>query len=229
MLQKVYSGGNWLNRIVMKKYYLCIKVALIAFRAIVYCVISDVFLFQLQEAQAHPHVFIVQRLNVVFDDKGLAGIKVRWKFDDMFASMIAEDHDLNHNGKLEPLEIKDIRENAFANISEYDYFSFIKIENKPFEVKFIKDFNAILENKGLVYEFFIPCHVTATNHTKKVSLAAYDPSYYSAIFFAEKEPVSLTSAEPYQVKTAIMEDPATKIYYDMVHPWTLFLEFRQKP
>jgi len=38
---------------------------------------------------------------VVFDNKGLAGINFRWKFDDMFASMIAEDHDLNHNGHLE--------------------------------------------------------------------------------------------------------------------------------
>ena len=96
-------------------------------------------------------------------------------------------------------------------------------------MKFIKDFNPLLENKGLVYEFFIPCHVTVTNHIKKISIATYDPSYYSAIFFAEKEPFSLTSAETYQVNISVKEDPATKIYYDMVHPWTLFLEFRQKP
>lgn len=41
-----------------------------------------------------PHEIIVQRLDVVFDEKGLAGIKARRKFDDMFVSMIAEDHDL---------------------------------------------------------------------------------------------------------------------------------------
>ena len=34
---------------------------------------------------AHPHVFIVQRLNIVFDNKGLAGFWVEWNFDEMFS------------------------------------------------------------------------------------------------------------------------------------------------
>ncbi len=181
-----------------------------------------------KEAQAHPHVFIVQRLDVVFDDKGLAGIRVRWKFDDMFASMIAEDHDINRSGKFETNEIQAVKEKAFSFISEYNYFMFIKIDNTPFEVKFIKNFNAILENQTLVYEFLIPCHVTATRNFKKVKVASYDPTYYTAIYFAQKKPVSLTSADAFEVKTAIREDPDTKIYFDMVHPWTLFAEFRKK-
>lgn len=178
---------------------------------------------------AHPHVFVVQRLNVVFDDKGLAGITVRWKFDDMFASMIAEEHDLNKNGKFEPEEVTAVKQKAFSFIAEYNYFVFIKIDKKPFQVKFVKDFNAILEDNRLVYEYFIPCHVSATKHVKKLTIATYDPSYYTGIFFAAKGPVSLSHADAYEVKTAIREDPDTKIYYDMIHPWTLFLEFNQKP
>jgi ABC-type uncharacterized transport system substrate-binding protein len=179
-------------------------------------------------AYAHPHVFIIQRLNVVFDQKGLAGIKVRWIFDDMFASMISEDHDINRNGKFEANEIQTVKEKAFSYISEHSYFTFIKIDNRPFHVKFIRDFKAILENKKLVYEFLIPCHVTATNHAKKVTVASYDPSYYTAIFFPQKTPVSLTTADGFDVKTALKEDPDTKIYFDMIHPWALFLEFRKK-
>ena len=38
---------------------------------------------------AHPHVFIVQRLNIVFDNKGLTGFWVEWNFDEIFSSMIA--------------------------------------------------------------------------------------------------------------------------------------------
>lgn len=166
----------------------------------------------------------MQRLNVVFDEKGLAGIKVRWKFDDMFA----EDHDLNRNGKLEAGEVIKIKEKAFSFISEHSYFTFIKIDNVPFKVKFVRDFNAILENRKLVYEFLIPCHVTATNQAKKVTVASYDPSYYTAIYFTRKEPVTLTTADDFDVKTSLKEDPDTKIYFDMIHPWTLFMEFRQK-
>jgi ABC-type uncharacterized transport system substrate-binding protein len=177
---------------------------------------------------AHPHAFIVQRIEVVFDDKGLAGVKIRWKFDDMFASMIAEDYDRNRNGRLEPGEVEVVKENAFSNLSQFSYFTFIKINDKPFEVKYIKDFNAHLADNRLVYEFLIPCHVRATDRAKTIAVGTYDPTYYTAIFFAANAPVSLASAEAFDVKTSIKEDPDTTIYYDMVHPWTLFLEFRWK-
>jgi ABC-type uncharacterized transport system substrate-binding protein len=196
---------------------------------IVCCGIVVFLLSALQEAHAHPHVFIEQRLNAVFDDKGLAGIQVHWKFDEMFTSMIAEEYDINRNGRLEAKEIELIREKAFSRISGNSYFCFIKIENKPFHVNFIKNFKAALENYELVYEFFIPCHVTAAGKYKKLVIATYDPSYYTAIFFAENSPVSLTSSKTYEVKTAVREDPSIKFYYDQVNPWSLYLEFRKKP
>ena len=205
-----------------------LKYVRVVLHAIVFYLIIWPIMIPVQEAQAHPHVFIVQRLDVVFDDKGLAGIRVRWIFDDMFASMIAEDHDINRNGKLEANEIQAVKEKAFSFIAEQNYFIFIKIDQKPFQVKFIKNFNAILKNQKLVYEFLIPCHVTATRNFKKIQVASYDPTYYTAIYFAQNNPVSLTTADRFEVKTAIREDPDTKIYFDMVHPWTLFAEFRKK-
>lgn len=60
------------------------------------------------------------------------------------------------------------------------------------------------------------------------SMIIYDPSYYTAIFFPQKNPVSLTTASGFDVKTAFKEDPDTKIYFDMIHPWALFMEFRKK-
>lgn len=178
--------------------------------------------------QAHPHMFITQRIDVVFSGEGLSGLKIEWIFDDMFASMIAEDHDFNKNGRLEAKEIASVKQNAFDYISEQNYFTFIKIENKPFAVKNIENFKAVLIDKRLTYEFFIPCRLAATDKVINVSVASYDPSYYAAIFFADKEPVRLDSTDRFWVKTAVREDPDTKIYFDMVHPWTLFLEFRTK-
>jgi ABC-type uncharacterized transport system substrate-binding protein len=180
------------------------------------------------DAMAHPHVFIIQQIEVVFDDKGLAGIKARWAFDDMFASMISEDYDHNKNGQLEASEIKNIKENAFSYIAEYNYFTFIKIDGKPFKVQYITDFKAVLKDKQLEYQFFIPCHVGAASRAKKITVATYDPSYYAAIFFSETAPVSLVSADRYEVKTSVREDKDTTIYYGMIHPWTLFLEFGKK-
>ncbi len=182
-----------------------------------------------QQPHAHPHAFILQRLTVLFDKKGMAGIRVWWKFDEMFASMIIDEHDKDKNGRFDTLEIQTIKDNAFAQISEYGYFTFIKIDNSPFDVRLVTDFKAILDNQRLVYEFTVPCHVTATAQPKKISVGCYDPTYYTAIFFAKNNPVSLVNDDAFEVQTAIREDPETLIYFDMIHPWTLFMEFQIKP
>ncbi len=180
-------------------------------------------------ANAHPHVFITQRINVVFDDKGLAGFKMQWIFDDMFASMITGDYDKNQNGFFEENEIAVIKNQAFTYVSNYDYFTFVKIDGKPFKVKFIKNFTAkLLESKKIMYEFFIPCHITAIKTPKQVTVATYDPTYYSAIFFAKKNSSSLVNTDAFEVNTAIKQDPSASIYYGQVKPWALFLDFRLK-
>jgi ABC-type uncharacterized transport system substrate-binding protein len=197
--------------------------------AISFCAILVCLFSALPQAQAHPHVFIEEQLGVVFDEKGLSGIKVRWKFDEMYSSMIAGDYDLNRNGKLEAKEVTAIKDKVFSNFAASSYFCFIKIENQPFKVTYIKDFKAVLDNNELIYEFFIPCHVPAARNLRKVSVATYDPSYYHAISFAEKDPVFLISANAYAVKTVVREDPEIKFYYNMINPETLYLEFRKKP
>jgi len=181
-----------------------------------------------QRAFSHPHVFMTQQITSVFDGKGLAGFKISWEFDDMFAAMIATDYDANQNGLLEPDEVALVKAEAFSYISEFNYFVFIRIDEKPFEVKFIKDFKAILSDGKLTYTFFIPCHVTAISNYKQLIVATYDPSYYSAILFKRKEPAMLENTDRFDAKTVVKEDKATSIYYDMVNPWALFLDFRIK-
>ena len=181
---------------------------------------------------AHPHVFISQKINIVFDHKGVAGFNIEWEFDDMFTVMILDDYDVNKNQFLEKNEVATIKEKAFSYLANFSYFTFIKIENKPFDVKFVKNFFAKIKNKKLIYEFFVPCHVSAIKNIKNIIVASYDPSYYSAIFFAGKEGVALDDSQgnlkKYKVKTLVKEDKSTKIYFDMINPMALFVEFRIK-
>ncbi len=179
-------------------------------------------------AFSHPHVFITSAVSVDFDDKGLAGFKIKWAFDEMFTSMILNDYDKNKNNKLEKNEVAAIKKEAFSYIANFNYFSFVKIDGKAFDVKSVESFNAAVENNMLVYIFYIPCQITATKNVKKVSLASYDPSYYAAIMFGDSGAVSVKNAETFSVKTAVKEDKSTAIYYDQVHPWTLFLDFNNK-
>ncbi|GAB6095295.1 hypothetical protein JCM14469_15470 [Desulfatiferula olefinivorans] len=177
--------------------------------------------------EAHPHVFISQRLTVVFNEKGLAGFRVTWVFDDMFSGMIAGDYDRNGDGAFDPAEAALIRKEAFDNIAEHRYFTFVTIDGKPFDVRFIKDFSAAIDEKRiLTYTFLIPCHVTAVTGPKQVKIATYDPTYYSALFFAEDRPVSVDNPGALAVSTGIRQDTSTSIYFGQIHPWALFVDFR---
>jgi len=178
---------------------------------------------------SHPHVFITQQITAVFDDKGVAGFTMKWRFDEMFAAMIAQDYDKNQNGRLEITEVAMVQKEAFSYLAEFNYFTFIKIDGKPFDVKFVSDFSAVLDQGELIYTFFVPCHVRGIADFKRIIVATYDPSYYTAILFDKKNPAALKNHESFEVKTAVREDLSTLIYFDMVHPWALFLDFRTVP
>ncbi len=151
-----------------------------------------------------------------------------WNFDEMFSSMIAMDYDQNQNSTLEPAEVAVVKEKAFSHIAEYDYFIFVKIDGQPFKVKWIKDFNAVLKNGRLSYHFFVPCHVKANELFKQIIIAAYDPSYYTAIFFAQNRPALVENGDRFVIESSIKEDKSTSIYFGMLNPWALFLKFRLK-
>ena len=179
-------------------------------------------------AFAHPHVFIEARVKLEFDDQGLAGIRMVCTFDDMFAVMVAGDFDKNNNGILEPEEMANVKKGMFDNLVHYSYYAFIKIDSKPFEVKYVRDFKATLNKGVLTYEFLISCHVTATAQPKVVALTSYDPDYYCALFFAEDTPLMVVGDGNVQVTTAIKKDMETTYYFDMLNPWQQRVSFRIK-
>ncbi len=193
-------------------------------------IFSVIFLFVIPPPTfSHPHIFIVNRLTVVFDDKGLAGIRVKWIFDEMFSSMISVDYDQNHNGHFEESEIKTIHKEAFSYLVNYDYFCFIKIDGKSFKVKYVRDFSASLNNnKKLIYEFLIPCHVKAIPTFKELTIALYDPTYYTAVFFANNKPLSLKNDSKFEIKSSISQNLKETYYYGMINPWELMVKFRLK-
>lgn len=205
------------------------NIIILAQKIAVILIISFIFLMGwCSSVLAHPHVFIEQKIKVVFNDQGLAGFDVNWKFDDMFTSMIAGDYDKNANGSLEQHEVLLIKKEAFSYLANSDYFTFVKIDGNPFKVKFIQNFAAEIQQQELIYHFFIPCHVSATANIKHVIVDSYDPTYYCDISFSDKNAVSVEQPETIMVKTAIEQDMSTSIYYGQVNPYALFLDFRAK-
>lgn len=175
----------------------------------------------------HPHVFTYSSIKVVFDEYGLAGFEVKWVFDEMFSNMIVHDFDKNRNSHLEPSEIKDIKDGAFSNLKNFDYFIHIKINNKAFKVKFVRDFSAEIKENALIYRFFVPCHVSAGSSFKEVRISIYDISFYCSVFLT-KNSVDFKNTSSYELHHQIGRNKKEAYYYGQVYPEEIIVRFRRK-
>jgi len=174
---------------------------------------------------SHPHVFVTNSLKFIFDDQGLSGIQIKWEFDDFFSSMLATDYDQNEDGKLDKEEVKTLKSDAFSNLAKFDYFTYIKINGKPFKVKFIKDFSAKLVKGKLYYSFIVPCHVKANLAEKQITVSQYDSSFYTCVDFAKENPVTLENSTKYKVNFHLTENKKESFYFDMLHPVEAVVNF----
>jgi ABC-type uncharacterized transport system substrate-binding protein len=183
-------------------------------------------LIAVADAISHPHVFIISRVDAIFDDKGMAGFHIQWIFDEFFSNMIMEEYDQNQNAVLGKEEVAKIKKEAFDYLAEQDYFVFVKIDNTPFKVQFVRDFSASFAEGKLCYRFLVPCHVTALKSSKTLRISIYDPTYYSAIFFAETQPVTIENGDGIHVTHHIAQNMEETYYFGLAHPWELTLNFR---
>ncbi len=186
-----------------------------------------ILLFPAFTLMSHPHVFLYSTVKVVFDEKGLAGVQVNWVFDEMFSSMIILDFDKNGNQRFELSEIESVKKGAFENLREVDYLMHIKIDGKPFKVKYVTDFSAEITTGKMAYRFFVPCHVQAKESFKEVTLSIYDVTFYSSVFL-EKNPVTYENRQFYEVEHTIEKNQGEAYYYGQVYPEEIILKFRQK-
>jgi ABC-type uncharacterized transport system substrate-binding protein len=178
---------------------------------------------------AHPHVFIDNRISVIFDDKGLAGFKHEWIFDEMFSSTTIQEFDLDADGKFNEKEIKELINGAFSNLKNHNYFTGITINGQKFKIKEYKNFHAEIDSGIAVYEFFLPCEVTAGPVFKEVTIAVYDPTYFVQVLWASQKPYSFKDTSKVEFSYEVIEDEKNAYYYGQIIPEALKINFRQKP
>lgn len=179
------------------------------------------------KALGHAHVWISGALIINFDEQGMSGFRQEWVMDEMFSAMLIHDHDKNMNKKFEPAEVKDLYENAFTNLKNFDFFTRVKIDGKTFAVKYVKDFDAMIIKDIVVYHFFVPCHIKADKKDKEIRIAVYDESFYTN-FTILKDQVFLENASGYDCRYEIKKNKDDAFYYGQVYPEEIILKFRIK-
>ncbi len=131
-------------------------------------------------AFAHPHVFINNKMTVLFEAKELRGIIFRWVFDDSFSDMILEDHKPNPDGSFSARTTGDIRVEAFDNLESYHYFLAFYLDDVLLPKISIERFTPSVAGGHLVYSFFVPLNLPAAKKQQTVRVTVYDDTYFVA-------------------------------------------------
>lgn len=177
---------------------------------------------------AHPHVFIDNTLTIVFDQNGLKGIKAKWDFDEMYSSTLIQDFDMNKDCEFNNTEIEKIKQEAFSNLKNFNYFTCIVIDEKNFDVKDIKDFSAWVDSGRVIYNFLIPCRASVTSSYKEIKISTFDATYFVDILLAGENPVRFEDTSHIDFTYRIFEDTTNAYYFGQIFPETIVLRFRGK-
>jgi len=193
---------------------------------ILFCAALLFFVIPAARAGAHPHIWVHYSVEVRFTEQGLAGFAQRWKFDEMFTNELMYMYDLCPESPLTEEDVKTLRANAFQNLGEYYYLTHVVIDGKPFYVQWVKDFNARFEGRNMVYEFFVPCTVSAIESPKTIQFLVFDEEFFVDARMAGASPVTIKAPPEIEWKKTVGPDDDFR-FLGFLKPAVLTFQFRK--
>ncbi len=142
-------------------------------------------------AQAHPHVWVAVRSEVVFSPDGkIIGVRHAWEFDEMYSAFAVTG--LGKNGKPPTKEeLAPLAKTNVESLKEFDYFTYARQSNAKLAFKAPENVTLESDEKKIVtLRFFLP--LTAPVPAKKpFSFQVYDPTYFVSFGFEKQAPVTM--------------------------------------
>jgi ABC-type uncharacterized transport system substrate-binding protein len=152
------------------------------------------------------------RYELVLNQRGLTGFWVEWSFDQYFTGSIMMDYDRDGDGNFDAAETRDVRQNAFSNLANFDYFTFVGTDGGHIGVESVTRFQPRFESQTLIYRFFVPYEIPLAELSRLV-LAAYDPTFFCAISYDPDEPVRIAGSPAPRINVRRRENPDVEIEY----------------
>jgi ABC-type uncharacterized transport system substrate-binding protein len=145
------------------------------------------------EVQAHPHVWITAKSELIYaPDGSITGVRHAWTFDDMFSTYALQGLDTKVKGVYSHEELAPLAQTNVESLKEFGFFSFAKADGK--KEKFEEPVDYFLEyNDGLLtLHFTLPLKTPVK--AKALTLDVFDPEFFIDFKFADTDPVKLVGA-----------------------------------
>lgn len=187
-----------------------------AARTLALCLLFWLALFTGRLA-AHPHVFVDCEASLILDAQGLSAIRQNWIFDEFFTAMILGDLGLPPDKPLNAADQVRIRDHAFINLKNFNYFTSIRMNGKPVPTPGYSRFAARLVEGRLVYDFDLPLRAEVGKSPLRLSFSVFDESYYTQIEFPPRD-LGLEGAAPFSVSWDVRQWSDKTYYFGQVVP-----------
>ena len=144
-------------------------------------------------AQAHPHVWVIVKSDVVYAPDGSAtAVRHHWTFDEMFSTFATQGMDTKKAGGLTRADLAPLAEVNVTSLKDFEFFTFAKADgNKP-DFNDPSDYWLEHTDGRLTLHFTLP--FKAPVKAKQLDVEIYDTSFFVDFALFEKEPVTLVGA-----------------------------------
>jgi ABC-type uncharacterized transport system substrate-binding protein len=157
-------------------------------------------------AAAHPHVFIEHTVTLVMKEDGLQALRFSWVFDEMFSATLRSSFVKGKPEKLPKETVAEIQQRAFANLAGFNYFIDLKVNDEPFKVTRVTDFDVMFAGTRAVYQFTVPLGELKPQPKTVIEVAVFDPEYYIDYRAAKARPFGIEPADGSGVACSFARD-----------------------
>lgn len=145
-------------------------------------------------ASAHPHVWISAKAQVVFAPDGkVTGIRHQWTFDEAYTAYVTQGLDRDGDGTLTPEELQGLADENAGGLSEFDYFTTLKMHGKPQAFADPREARMSMDKNQVTMTFLLPLKAAAPV-TGTMAVEIDDPTFFVYFSLADQSSVTLANA-----------------------------------
>jgi len=156
-------------------------------------VLAALVFLLVREAQAHPHVWVTMKSELVYGADGtVTGVRHAWTFDDMFSTFATQGLESKEKGKFTREELAPLAQVNVESLKEFDYFTVARANGRKAPLNGPVDYYLEFTDNLLTLHFMLPFKTPVK--TQSLEIEMFDPTWFVDFSFAEKEPVKLVGA-----------------------------------
>ena len=175
-------------------------------------------------AVAHPHVFIDNRVVLVFEAGELTGFRTDWRFDEIFTEDMLMQFDRDGDGAISAAESEAMATETLPNLAGFRYFTRVSVDGTDFPDLAPEAFAAHVEEGALYYQLTFTLPQPIDPRRQKLRLEISDRDYYVEVLMAETDPVLLEGEGAEGCAAIVKDDPANAYYEGFVIPQAISLQ-----